>query len=370
MRNIINKLEKEIEKLFKRSPLPVESIIQRLSKAAKIADPIDFEIVKWLSSQDRIFDEVFAVPAIAMLPAWGEIGIDILLDHAFNGPHNTAALMVLSSISLGKKPTPKTVCLLNKNHEKYFDYRISNNLASETVKKIRATILEAISDPDKKSLIILSLGSLGILSHESNEYRGCFDFYINLFLDSHLVVNQTMLNEFETLLNSSPKKEEDLQKFLTTHPILLDPYMIELRSKHQLGDDFITDYIIRRSNNKYIVVEIENSTDKIFTKAGDFTSNLNKALAQVRDFQAWISENKAYAQKKLPGIDHPSGLVIIGRNKDIDDINMKRLSEENYSRRGYLKIVTYDNLLDQGIVVYKNLLNLPLVFRAKDQKTI
>ncbi len=143
-----------------------------------------------------------------------------------------------------------------------------------------------------------------------------------------------------------------------------------MRNKHELGNDFITDFVVRRINNEYVLVEIENSTDKLFRQDGSFTSDLMKAVAQVRDFQAWISDNIAYAQTKLPGFRHPSGMVIIGRRSGLSVEMVKRLDEENFSRRGHIKIITYDDLLEQAKAVYRNILERPPILKSKDQKVI
>ncbi|HHV63162.1 MAG TPA: DUF4263 domain-containing protein [Firmicutes bacterium] len=99
-------------------------------------------------------------------------------------------------------------------------------------------------------------------------------------------------------------------------------------------DDFITDFVIQRINNEYIVVELESSTDRLFTQKGSLTSGLTEATGQVRDFQSWITDNLAYAQTKLPGIRHPEGLIVLGRRDELDDSMSKRLDEENLGRRG------------------------------------
>ncbi|SHO53840.1 Shedu anti-phage system protein SduA domain-containing protein [Desulfopila aestuarii] len=172
------------------------------------------------------------------------------------------------------------------------------------------------------------------------------------------------------MITNNPKKEEDIQQLLTKHPVLLDPFVNELFSKQQLGNDFITDYVVRRTNNQYILVEIENSTDKLFNKNGSFSSSLVEAVSQVRDFQAWVSDNLHYAQKKLPGIKHPEGLVVIGRSSDLSDIESKRLSEENHSRRGHIKIITYDELIETAKTVHRNIIEKPVVKTSKETKSI
>jgi hypothetical protein len=92
---------------------------------------------------------------------------------------------------------------------------------------------------------------------------------------------------------------------------------------------------------------------------------LNDAIGQLRDFQAWIADNRAYAESKLPGIRRPEGLVVIGRHSQLSPELEKRLDEENFSRRGHIKVITYDDLLNQARVVYENLLAVPIRFRAK-----
>lgn len=366
----MKELEAVIIKLLDKRPIPVKEIVQQLAGAARRADPEDLAVLEWLSRLDGLMDENLAVPALALLPAWGLGGLDIVIDQAFNGPHRTSAFSVLGVIAQGRWLTPKDVPFLRKDQGTYFEYAVPEELSAEVLRRIRAAMLECIADPMAKSTLLWSIASLGIFPEDTDEYTSWFGFYMDLLIDSHLVVNRSMLQEFEALLDASPEKEEELQKFLTAQPVLLDPFVTELRSKHQLGDDFITDYVVRRINNEYVLVEIENSTDRIFTKEGHFTAAVTKALAQVRDFQAWVADNIAYAQKKLPGIRRPDGLVVVGRGKDLTELDLKRLSEENYSRRGYIKVVTYDDLIEQGRAVHQNLLNRPVILRAKDQRTI
>ena len=59
------------------------------------------------------------------------------------------------------------------------------------------------------------------------------------------------------------------------------------------------------------------------------------------------------------------------KEKDlVEEINLKRLAEENSSRRGHIKIITYDDLLDQAKTVRYNLVKRPEVLKSKDSKSI
>ncbi len=366
----MRKLEAIITKLLDERPIPVQRIVEYLAGSAREGDGEDVEVLERLSRLDDPMDVYLAVPALALLPAWGLVGLEVVVDQAFHGPHRTHALSVLGVIAQGRCPNSKDVHFLPKDQDLSFEYAVPDELSAEALRRIRSGMLECITDPIEKRTLLWSIASLGIFPESTEKHISWFSFYLNLLIDSHLVVNHSMLQEFESLLDAYPKKEEELQRFLTNHPVLLDPFVTELRSKHQLGDDFITDYVVRRINNEYVLVEIENSTDKVFTREGQFTTSVTKALSQVRDFQAWVADNIAYAQKKLPGIRRPDGLVVIGRRKDLSEIDMKRLDEENYSRRGHTKVVTYDDLLSQARAVHQNLLNHPVVLRAKDQRII
>jgi len=249
-------------------------------------------------------------------------------------------------------------------------FKLDLTLAPEAIRCVRELVLEQLTDPYKKSRLLAAISSQAMFPREQPSQIEFLDFLMDMLVDTHLVLNEHILNQFAALLNQDPEREEQLHRFLVEHPVLLDPFVSELRTKHELGDDFITDFIVRRTNDEYVVVEIENSADSLFKADGSFTSELMTAVAQVRDFQAWISDNIAYAQTKLPGIRHPEGLVIIGRRQGLSTLMQTRLSEENFSRRGHIKIATYDDLLTQAQSVYRNALERPVVLRSRDQKTL
>ncbi len=360
-------LEKTISKLLEQRPIPVDAIVNELGLAAQRHDPAELSVIEWVSQLSKMFDEVLALPALAMSPAWGVPGVRVVLRHALEGPYNAYALRILGSLCRGRPAQSSDVLIPGRGCDQFLNYPLSQEMIAETAKLTREAMLDAIGDPRQKRSLLFSIASIGMISDPGGRN---FAFFLDLLVDSHLMVNHAILSEFQRLLDGGPTREEELQRFLTKHPVLLDPFVTELRSKHELGSDFITDYVVRRINNEYVIIEIENSTDKIFTQDGQFGSRLIKAISQVRDFQTWIAENIAYAQKKLPSIRRPEGLGIIGRSPELNEMNAKRLEEENYSRRGHVRIVTYDDLLRQAHAVHRNLVESPLVLRARDQRTL
>ena len=360
----------------------MQAIIRLMAAAATRAYPEDLQSLLEIAKSEEYFDNFRrdsdatgyppSIPyaAIALMPAWGADGLKTLRAVATHKVSSTAlaSYIVLTAISIGRIPMEGD---FSWNIDEWSDicrYEISERLPQLARQELRASILVGLTDGRSKSDLLHIISTVLLFADKSSDEYEKINLIMSLLVDTHLILNEDILSKFDALLNNQPEKEEDLHQYILAHPILLDPFMIELRNKHELGSEFITDFVIRRINNDYVLVEIENSTDKLFRQDGSFTSNLMKAIAQVRDFQAWIIDNLPYAQTKLPGIRHPDGIVVIGRRKDLSTGMIKRLDEENFSRRGHIKILTYDDLLDQARVVYKNMLEVPIVFRMKDQK--
>ncbi|MEZ9685603.1 Shedu anti-phage system protein SduA domain-containing protein [Vibrio atlanticus] len=114
--------------------------------------------------------------------------------------------------------------------------------------------------------------------------------------------------------------------------------------KKKLGEEFITDYVLETLSSEYILVEIEKPSDQIFTKSNDFHHKFTHAFGQVLDFIEWVEQNIAYAQKKLPNISSPTGLLIIGMREYLNDEQIKKLNRFN-KNSSKIKVLTFDDLL-------------------------
>ncbi|MFO7606523.1 MAG: DUF4263 domain-containing protein [Desulfurivibrionaceae bacterium] len=371
----MNNLKAQISKYSSERPIAFDKIAIALAQASLLADDEAFPIVVELAQMDEIYDDYFAAPAMASLPGWGEKGILQLLNFAFgeNNKNRTRsrAFEVLLAVSRGIVPQSKHIKFLGSPWDDCKKYEISKEEANFCLYSLRENLLIAFGDEYKRSDILFILGLMAQFSGTGmGGEKEDLDHFLSLIIDNQLILNLTTIRNFEELIERGPDHEEEIQKYLTQHPVLLDPFVNELYTKQELGSDFITDYVVKRINNQYVLVEIENSTDKLFLQNGNISSHLTTAIAQVRDFQAWVSDNLSYAQKKLPGIKHPEGLVVIGRRNELTEIELKRLAEENYSRRGHIKIVTYDDLLETAKIVYKNIIEKPSVYTTKDTKSI
>jgi hypothetical protein len=154
---------------------------------------------------------------------------------------------------------------------------------------------------------------------------------------------RSVIAEYETILATS-EREESYQRFLADHPVFLDPLSDLVVLKQRLGTEFATDYAIRRLDGRWLLVEIEKPQDRIFTQAYDFTAEFTHGFGQVLDFQHWVDDNVAYAQRHMDEITAPRGLLVIGMRSGLDERAQAKLRRfvDNSAR---IEVVTFDDLL-------------------------
>lgn len=87
-------------------------------------------------------------------------------------------------------------------------------------------------------------------------------------------------------------------------------------SKPQFGSDYELDFILVERitvDLTWTIVELKKPHVRLFRVDGHFSSELNIAVSQTRDYQDWFPKNAAYATKRFPGVFKPRALLHIGR---------------------------------------------------------
>ena len=152
-------------------------------------------------------------------------------------------------------------------------------------------------------------------------------------------------DDFERLLNDA-QLEEELQKYLRDHPVLLLPSG-KIIPKQKLGEDFVTDFVlvsVSISGPIYTLVEIEKASYPVLTKDLSLSSAVTHALQQISAWDTWLESNKSDLAGKLPGFETPNYKIIIGRGVTFDDREKKCLRAYN-RRLADTELLTYDDIL-------------------------
>ncbi len=166
-----------------------------------------------------------------------------------------------------------------------------------------------------------------------------------------------ILEEYKQLLDSEPQQEEVLQRFLTANPVLLCPAHIRVWPKLALGAH-VTDFVFQEAAGDYLLVELEKSIEPLFIKSGHPSHQLTRARGQVQDWRRYLEDNLSTVQRELGlhGISpSPRCLIVIGRAKSLSQENRRKLMViENEAPS--LKVLTYDDVLENAKAVVENLL--------------
>jgi hypothetical protein len=167
--------------------------------------------------------------------------------------------------------------------------------------------------------------------------------------------------EFLQLLETAGDKEETLHQWLNKkeHWIFLDARAKDVKSKVKLGKKD-TDFIVRRADDTYVLVEIERANLPIFKESdSEPTWQFHHACTQVKDWQRFVKDNVHMVRDELglAGIFDPRGMVIMGRRKDIrhDDAVVRWRDMKNTHE---LELYNYDDIHDNVVALAKSLRNL------------
>jgi hypothetical protein len=319
-----------------------QEAMSELRQALLVRDSGTYEkhIIPYLACRALVSKGPIGIEALAeLLPqAPGAIypmAILATLWRASEGQHAQGAFEFEASVAEFNKPIPPEVQRLARD-------------------KFVLFLDECRTDPEALYRLI-SLLHQGQLRAAFNKEAGqnFHDAVFRLLADTTLRISERSISGFEQLLNSGAN-EEAYQTFLAANPVFLNPLASQLISKQRLGDDFITDFVLELLTGDYLAVEIEKPTDPIFTAANDFSHQFTHAFGQVIDFVEWIEQNIAYAQKKLPGISSPRGLLVIGRRNALTSQQSDKLRRFNRNS-ATIEVLTFDDVLSRARSLLHNI---------------
>src|SRR5262249_16281988 len=74
------------------------------------------------------------------------------------------------------------------------------------------------------------------------------------FAESSIKITRRVIDDFERLIKED-LVEHCYQEYLKEHPVLIDPLAAKVIDRQRLGVDLITDFVVRRLDDEYILVE-------------------------------------------------------------------------------------------------------------------
>jgi hypothetical protein len=220
-----------------------------------------------------------------------------------------------------------------------------DNVKSAALRLLGDTIRAIVTDPKRRHEITTFIGTFG-----TNE-----DLVWDLLTKSILNITNADLQRLQELVDQD-LDEREYQVFLEGHPVILDPVASSIVPRQALAEVHATDFVIRRLDDEFTLVEIEKAKDRLFTDYPQPSASLSHALAQVFQWFSWVEDNIAYAQTHgFPGIHAPKGIVVIGRNADLSAAQRRMLRQMNDLLYPRIRIMTFDDVISSARHVLNNL---------------
>lgn len=166
-------------------------------------------------------------------------------------------------------------------------------------------------------------------------------------------ISPTVLDRYERMFAECANDEPAFQTFFCTYPQLLDPMAVQVWSQPDFHGAAEPDFVIRRADNSYLVVEIECPSKPLMTKNGQLTHEAVRAEKQALDYESFLSKRFTEAQRHFPEYRRADCLAIIGLEHGLTADQRKNLDRGN-SRRQNMKIAGFDWLLHRARAVVTN----------------
>ena len=147
--------------------------------------------------------------------------------------------------------------------------------------------------------------------------------------------------------------EPAFHTFLEKHPQLVDPMVLDVWSKPDLHGAAEPDFVLRRIDGSYLVVEIETPGKALTTADNQLSAHTTHAIAQTFRCRAFLMERFGQAAATFPQFQSPDCLVVVGLEQGLLKGQKRILRLENEMRAG-LRIVGFDWLLTRAQTVARN----------------
>ena len=170
-----------------------------------------------------------------------------------------------------------------------------------------------------------------------------------------LSVGPATLSEYENILHDRPKDEPAFHRFFEDHSQLLDPMSYEVWSKPNLHGAVIPDFVIRRFDGTYLVVEIETPNKPLVTSGNQISAQTTHAINQVLHYREFMVRHFTEASNTFPEFETPECLVVIGLEQHLNAKQKKTLRLENHNRSN-VRIAGFDWFAERARTLARNLI--------------
>ena len=294
-------------------------------------------------------------PAAYCLLAWGESGLEALVENALKEPtpkNFSLAFLLLASAAEGNEPQSNRSWLSDRQLREAVSRAVNgwSDLAPTARSHLNELMLSIEDDNRAARYAGTSLIQLAVQDH------GAVRNLSHALSLRSIAVGPSVLAAYNDLLAGTGDDESAFQHFFKCHPLLLDPRAFQVWGKPDFHGKLEPDFIIRTYDNAYVIVEIETPAKLLVTQQNQLSAHATHAISQVLKYQEYLRTHLTAALDVFPKFTTAAGLVVVGRESSLDPTQRTILRSENQSRPG-VRIVGFDALADSAKAVTSNVIH-------------
>ncbi len=304
------------------------------------------------------FNFELKAPAAHCLIAWEKDGLKTLVENVAEEPSTknySLAFQILAAVASGNLPASAAIWV--KDTELLESLRSSVNPAElkSAAKMYLNQLVMSITDVDD---IAMRFGNAfqGMALLEPNAIKPLFQAFSLRFT----AVGIPHITEYEKLLSDLPTEEKAFHSFLERNPLFLDPLALRVWSKPDLHGKKEPDFVVQRTDNTYLVIEIETPDKTLVTAQDQISAETTHAITQVLEYKEFLTKRHTDAATTFPHFSTPEGLVVIGQEKSLTTSQRAALRREN-ENRPHIRIMGFDALGERVRVITQNVIEAPIV---------
>lgn len=346
-------LEEEIEK-FHASKMNLDVLLEFLIVCIKDGSGTARRHVRNLCADDyggHTYKWEFKEPAGVALLAWGEIGIEDLKRVFLDTPsyaNQNIVFDILSSAAAGKGSTRVQ---FGRSSELWAQITEAGKLPIDTQVSARRALVDLVLSVETIEDVAGLVG--GVLQKQQLRDGGASIELIRAASSRWLAIGDTVLKEFYSLISTNADEEPAFQAFFEANPQILDPMAIEVWPQPNLFGSRKPDFVIKRSDGSYLVVEIECPGKNLITKTGHASADVTHAEHQVTDYRKYMLGHIGNVKELFPGFSDPDCMVVVGLESDLSK-EQKAVLESLNDARHRIKIVGFDWILERAQRISQN----------------
>ena len=300
-------------------------------------------------------EEQFYLPTTYCLLAWGQDGLKALVENALEeltSKNFSLAFQLLAGTAEGYEPQSISSWLPDSQLRKAVSRAVGdwNYLALAARSHLNELMLSIEDDDDAALYAGTSLLSLAV-----QDQSAIRNLSHALALRS-IAVGPRVLAAYDDLLAGTDDDETIFQRFLESHPLMLDPKTFQVWVKPDFHGQLEPDFIMRTYDNSYVIVEIETPAKRLVTQQYQLSAHATHAITQVLQYQEYLWTHLTSASAVFPEFTPPAGLVVVGRESSLDSGQKAVLRLENLSRSD-IRIVGFDTLADTARTVTSSVIH-------------